>query len=238
MEYYPPFAKVLTDVKMPERGTYQNGYPLGAICHYTAGRDGAEKTIRRAATNPNHKKRYTYWCIQKDGKIFCAHRVHKWGWHAGSGRWSKYLPFLKDSLNDDCIGIEINCAGLLTKKGDRFYTYWGDEVSPSNARYVDGKSKDQAKGYYEKYTPEQEETLVRTLLWLKANDPKNVFTFDAVLGHSEISGVLGVGTWRKVDPSGSLSCPMPELRRRLKELYAMKQSGASEDAVIAKWRSY
>lgn len=236
--HYPPFANVMKE-KMAVRGTYAKGYPYGAVVHFTAGRDGAKKTIMHAIEAESNKQ-YTYWCIQKDGKLFCAHPVEKWGWHAGSGRWSKYVPYLKDSLNDDCIGIEINNSGNvkpISGKPGKFITWFKEEIDAKDVRYVDGKSKDQCKGYYEKYTAAQEETLVLTLLWLKAQRP-DVFKFDAVVGHSEISGVLGVGTWRKTDPSGALSCTMPELRRRLVELYKLKEQGTSDASIIEAWKRY
>jgi hypothetical protein len=55
-------------------------------------------------------------------------------------------------------------------------------------------------------------------MWLKNNNPK-IFDFDKVLGHHEVSGRVGLGYWRKIDPGGSLSMPMREYREYLKKLY-------------------
>ncbi len=218
---YPPFANVMPE-KMATRGTYAHGYPYGAVVHFTAGRPGARKTIL-GAINAEPNKRYTFWCIDDiTGKLFCAHPVHLWGWHCGQGRWSKFVPFLKDSLNDDCIGIEMNAAGKLDPipgLPGKFKSWFGQVYDQSEVRYVDGSSPDQEKGYYHKYTPEQEATLIATLLWLKSRNPA-VFDFDCVVGHCEISGMLGIGRWAKNDPGGALSMTMPQLRALLKKLWA------------------
>lgn len=211
-KYLAPDFAVHMQQAMPTRGTYALGFPLGVCVHYTAGRDGAEKTILGGIKNG-----YTYWCIQKDGTLFAAHDANRWGYHAGESTWQKFIAKLKGNLSDDLLGIEINNAGMLKKQADgTFKTWYGETIAPENVRFVDGSSPDQAKGYYEKYTPEQEETLIKTILWLKAQNPK-VFDLDCVLGHCEIAGKLALGKWRKVDPGGSLSMPMPEFRALLKQ---------------------
>jgi N-acetyl-anhydromuramyl-L-alanine amidase AmpD len=205
--------------KMVTHGKYAKGWPVGAIVHFTAGRDGAEKTINGGIQNG-----YAYWCIQKDGKLFCAHPANEWGYHAGESAWKnpKFLKPLLGSVSDDLIGIEINAAGRLTKKGDKFYSWFNTEIPAANVRYCDGSSPDQCEGYYEKYTPEQEATLIATLLWLKAQAP-DVFTFDDVLGHCEVSGKLGIGYFRKNDPSAALSMTMPQFRQLLKDKWTAMQ---------------
>jgi len=211
-KYYAPDFAHHVQTPMPTRGKYAKGFALGAVIHYTAGRDGAEKTIMGGIKNG-----YTYWCIQKDGKLFAAHDADKWGYHCGESTWQKFISKLKGNLSDDLLGIEINNAGMLKKQTDgTFKSWYGETIPKENVRYVDGKSPDQAPGYYEKYTPAQEETLIQTILWLKAQRPE-IFDLDCVLGHCEISGKLALGKWRKVDPGGSLSCSMPEFRKILKE---------------------
>jgi len=50
-------------------------------------------------------------------------------------------------------------------------------------------------------------------MWLYKNiEP---FKIDASRGHHEVSGVPGIGFWRKNDPGGSLSMPMSVLREKL-----------------------
>lgn len=207
---YPPFANVMKE-KMRTHGKYAGkGTPIGAIVHFTAGHDGAENTIRDGIKNG-----YAYYCIQRDGKLFCAHPYNEWGYHAGESKWKNIIG----GVSDDLIGIEMNAGGQLTKQKDGTYKSWfGKTYQESEVRYCDGSSKDQCKGYYHKYTPEQEATLIKTILWLKARNP-DVFSFDNVLGHCEVSGILGLGYWRKNDPSSALSMTMPEFRELLKKRY-------------------
>lgn len=205
---YPPFAHVMTE-QMKTRGPYTGtGTPVGAIVHFTAGRDGAEQCIRYGRSQG-----YAYWCIQEDGLLYCAHPYDKWGNHAGVSKW----PGLGDSVSDSLLGIEICNAGQLDKLADGTFKSWFGKIYQANeVRYVDGKSPDQEEGYYHKYTPAQEATLINTLLWLKARNP-SVFNLDYVLGHCEVAGKLGLGYFRKNDPGGALSMPMAEFRKLLKQ---------------------
>lgn len=198
---------------MKVRGKYAKGYPVGAVIHYTAGRSGAEGTI-----DTGIKSGYTYLAIQKDGVIMQAHPISGWGYHAGESAWKKVLKPLIGGVSDDLIGIEVCCAGQLTKKGDKLYKTWFDTYIPEdNVRYTPGKDN-QAKGYYEKFTAAQEKTLTELLLWLKSQAP-DIFSFDYVLGHDCVAGPLGIGYWRKTDPGASLSMTIPEYQKYLKDLY-------------------
>lgn len=208
---HPPFAKVLS-VRMPTKGEYKtkSGGPKGAVIHFTAGRDGAEKTIKGGIENG-----YAFWCIQRDGQLMCAHPVKQWGYHAGESAWKN----LVGGVSDDLIGIEMNAAGRVEKIGDgKYKTWFKTELSEAEVRYTPGK-ENQLKGYYHKYTPEQEETLIQTCLWLKSRDPEG-FSFDFVLGHDEVAGPLGIGRWRKNDPGAALSMTMSEFRALLKKRWA------------------
>jgi len=204
----PPFATVLPQ-KMKSRGTYRGGWPRGAIVHFTAGRDGAEKTINGGIENG-----YTFWCIQRDGRLFTAHDADQWGYHAGSSKW----PGLDGTVSDELLGIEINAAGRLTKLSDGRLQSWFKTIVPKDeARQVPGKRyPGELAGYYEKYTDPQESTLVNTLLWLKAQRPDQ-FSFDLVLGHDEVA------PGRKNDPGGALSMTMPEFRAHLKSEWAKRE---------------
>lgn len=211
---YPPFAHVLKQ-RMKTRGKYQAGGPRGAIVHFTAGRDGAEKTINGGIENG-----YAFWTIQRDGKLFCAHPYNEWGYHAGESKWSHLAKKLVGSVSDDLIGIENNAAGLLTpvKNKPSFYKSWfNTEISDEEVRYTKGIDN-QMKGYYHTLTNAQEDTLTETLIWLKFREP-DIFDFDFVLGHDEVSGKSGLGYWRKNDPGAALSMTMPKYREKLKMIY-------------------
>lgn len=209
LDWYPKAIRY--PKKMKTRGKYKKGYPLGAVVHFTGGRDGAAKTIEGGIKNG-----YAYLCIQKDGTIFQAHPISEWGYHAGESAWKHLAKKLIGSVSDDLIGIEINCAGRLKEKNGKLFTWYGEEIQKENARYTPGKDN-QLKGWYEKYTEAQEKSLTDLLLWLKSQAP-SVFDFDFVLGHDEVSGPLGIGRWRKNDPGAALSLTMPAYRALLKSL--------------------
>jgi len=198
---------------MRTHGFYPKKWPQGAVVHFTAGRDGALKTIQGGV-----KDGYAYWCIQKNGELWCAHSANEWGYHAGSSGWKKRLL---GGVSDDLIGIEINAAGRVDPLPDGTFRTWFKTILHSHeVRYSDGKDGS-LKGWYEKYTPEQEHTLVETLMWLKAQKPY-IFDFDLVLGHDEVAGPLGIGYFRKNDPGAALSMSKDAFRAQLKKEWAAR----------------
>lgn len=214
---YPPFA-VVTSQRMPERGTYPKGFPFGAVFHYTAGWDGALKTILGGIKNG-----YTFWDIQRNGELFCAHRVSRWGYHAGESGWVKFAKKLVSTVSNDLIGIEVNAFGTVKPvagKPGRYVTYFGHEIGADEVRYSPGK-ENQGKGYYHTYTSAQIATFVKTIMWLKLKNPA-VFDLDFVLGHDEVSGPSSgiMSVWRKVDPGAALPWTMPTFRRALHRYYS------------------
>lgn len=207
-----PFS-VGSDVPMKTRGRYKGGWPKGLVVHYTAGRDKkgrALKTIEGGA-----KEGLTYLCIDRDGTLVQAHAVSEWGYHAGKSAWKGF----HGGLNDDLIGVEMNNPGKLKEKDGKLYAWYGEEVPREECRYVTYESYGCPTGWYKKYSPEQEKTLTRLILWLYYSSPvEGHFSMDNVLGHHEIAGLKGLGFWRKSDPGGSLWLPMEEFRNFLKSL--------------------
>jgi len=182
-------------------GSYAKGYPLGAIVHFTAGR----RSGLEAGMNEQVENGYTYFVIDKDGNIGQNFSLDSWGSHAGQSTW----PGLGDRVSDDLVGIEIQCAGMLEKSGSVYKTWYGETVPASDVRTVAAQTANQEAGAYQKYTAAQEDALIRLLTWLRENNP-DVFSYDYVLGHDEVS------PRRKNDPGGSLSMTMPALRKKLK----------------------
>lgn len=199
--YYP--AAVITQEKMPTQGTYKDGYPVGAIVHFTAGRSlkgdsDAINTIRSGAASG-----YCYFCISSDGTVFQSFPLNRWGYHCGKSTW----PGLGSSLSNKLVGIEICNAGKLDSSGK---SWFGETYPDGKTRTVSNNDNQQA-GKYHAYTPAQETSLINLLVWLKNNNPE-IFTINNVLGHDEVSPD------RKNDPGGSLSMTMPQLRAHLKAL--------------------
>jgi len=198
-----PFAHQ-HELKMKTKGKYKTKWPMGAVVHFTAGRyekglDSAKKTIKGGIENG-----YTFLCIGQDGSVVQAHSVDEWGYHCGKSALVNLLPKnvkpLLGDLSDELIGIEMNNAGKVepTKDG-RYKTWFGTFLEADEVRYVKEKDYGCPTGFYHKYSLEQEAALIKTLLWLKQNDPYNVFNFDYVRGHHEVAGLHEIGRWRKND---------------------------------------
>lgn len=235
-----PFA-IQYPKRMKAKGDYAGGEgPRGAVVHYTAGHyeKGLEDAYR--VIESGIERGLTYLCIAYTGELVQAHDIMKWGYHAGESAWR--IPVKRatwkiiGSVSDDLIGIEMNCAGLLKEVGDKVYPWWAFDGKKlrSNAKSIPKDqcrfiSKEMAKiwgcppGWYHKYSDAQEDTLARTLLWLYRNvEP---FKLDAIRGHHEVAGTLGIGYFRKSDPGGSLSMPMDVFRKGLEDAYKAGMRG-------------
>ena len=179
---------------MPTSFTYPKGYPHGAVVHFTAGRD---KTEQEALDSYNWgcDSGFTFFVIGPTGKLYQGFPLNKGGAHAGSSYW----PGLGSGVSSKLVGIEVACAGKLDSRGKSWFgvTYPQDEI----------------RNGFKKYTPQQEETLIKLLVWLKKNCP-DVFDVQYILGHDECAVPAG----RKNDPGSSLSMTMPELRNKIQEL--------------------
>lgn len=199
MELICPFA--IQTYKHDTKGPYLTNYPVGAVIHFTAGQCDTEQdaidSIKWGRDNG-----YTFWMIGPTGVLYQTSPVNEWGYHCGKSANKR----LGEGLSNQLIGIEISCAGLLDSEG---ISWFGKKYPKGDCRYVDGKVHGCDSGNYKKYRVAQEETLIMLLRWLKYNNP-DVFNFDNVLGHYEVS------PGRKFDPGGSLSCSMEELRKQLK----------------------
>lgn len=205
--WYP--LAVIVEPEMKTRGKYPKGYPEGAVVHYTAGHS------RKSAISQAQKHGWAYFVIDQPGEVYQAHPLDRWGYHAGVSEWGAQYP---NGVSKHLVGIEVVCAGKLTKSDDgSLRTWWGKEVPQENAILVSGKDWGD-DGYYEKFTQEQEDSLVSLLFWLKTNSPW-IFSANYVLGHHEVS------PGRKTDPGGSLSMPMDQLREELLGLWANSDVG-------------
>jgi N-acetyl-anhydromuramyl-L-alanine amidase AmpD len=193
-----PFAKIV-EPPMPTQGPYTNLYPLGAVVHYTASAQGSDEIAY------GRKMGYAYMLITREGQLYQAHPLTRWGYHAGPSEW----PGLGSGVSRHLVGIELEAAGLLTDKGDTILTWYGNHVLWSEARLVAAAVDNQQKGLYHIYTAAQETALTRLLFWMKRCNP-TVFDFNLVLGHDEVAPT------RKQDPGGALSMTMPKYREYLK----------------------
>lgn len=192
----------ITGPQMPTQGTYPKGYPEGAVIHFTAGRCDTEADAL-GSLNWGMQEGYTFFVIGPTGKVYQRFPLNRWGYHAGKSHW----PTLGSSVSNRLVGIEVACAGKVDNNGKAWF---GQKFSAERLRFAD-KSFGSEVGYYVKYTEQQERALQELLLWLHNNNPQ-VFSFDYVLAHHEIS------PGRKNDCGGSLSLPMPQYRKHLRSL--------------------
>jgi hypothetical protein len=197
------------------KGKYRYGWPEGIIYHHTAGRSNPYGTVKYLWT------RFPCLVVSREGIIYQPFPLDEWGCH--SGTWH----------HEYCVGVEVVGAGLLKPvqiNDVTKYAPWfalnrntGAVEHPelcldkSECRYQEGDSI-HTKGWYQKFTPEQEQTVEKLCLYLKEQRP-DIFSFDKIKGHDEAVAESG-NPYRKNDPGGSLSITMDEFRRRLKEQYA------------------
>jgi hypothetical protein len=190
-----PFA-VKHPCGMKVQGKYPEGFPRGLVVHFTAGHGTAKSTQEYCAG-----KGFTLMSMDKDGTIVQSVPLDSWGYHSGTVH------------HEICVGLEIVCAGKLSQKPDgTFWSWFGTEIPKENVRFMKG-TDEQIEGYYEKYTPAQEASLIKLCKWLKENG-QGVFTYDNVVGHDESCSRAG-RKGNKNDPGGALSMGMPEFRKLL-----------------------
>lgn len=227
MQLWYPKAKIIKG-QIPQ-GKYKKNYPIGAVVHFTSGRDETEQqaidTLKWGIT-----MKYSFFVISPNGQVYQSLPLDKWGFHCGDSGWEG----LGQKLSDQLVGIEVCCAGNVNKISDEKYKAWfGQEYSPHQIREIKYNTDNQKAGFYRKYTASQEMALTELILWLKENNPE-VFNLDYVLGHDEVSGPKGIGYWRKTDPGGSLSYTMPEYRDFLKSRYKPMEKNIEEKSIEPK----
>jgi N-acetylmuramoyl-L-alanine amidase len=156
--------------------------PLYLVMHYTAGL-GLDGTIAWLC-NPAAKAS-AHLVIGRDGRIVQMVAFNRRAWHAGLSRWGDI-----EGLNAYAIGIELDNAGRLQRRGD------GAWVHPASGRVVPArevieaqhKNEPRSTGWHA-YTEAQlsaAEAVARVL--------HDRYGFIDVLGHDDIAPA------RKVDP--------------------------------------
>ena len=185
--FYPK-AKIIKGMR--SAGVYEHGHPVGAVVHFTAGRDENEQAAIDSLSW-GAGQGYAFYVIGPTGQVYQSIPLNQWNSHCGQSYW----PGLGSRLSNKLVGIEIACAGKL-----------------ENGKSWFGKSypADQIRNGFKKYTQAQEIALFELLRWLYENNPE-VFHCDYILGHDEIS------PGRKNDPGHSLSIKMSELRTSVKQ---------------------
>lgn len=210
-------------VRMNTRGEYSGGFPKGLIVHWTAGwalkkgfwmspfpmftsfNEKLKKMARDYALRTAKSTKYNFLVMDVFGNVYQSRPLSKWGYHAGKSYW-KGLGY---SVSNDLAGVEILNPGKLTKKGDKFFTWFKLEIPKELVRYVTKEQGYPHTGYFCQYTAEQEVGLKKLCKEMMSCSPKGVFRYEYVLGHDEVAPS------RKTDPGGALSIPLKEFRENL-----------------------
>lgn len=168
------------------RGTYRKGYPEGIVWHWTAGH-------RNGLVAGNQLMRDTgmlYLLIDAQGGLAQSDSLRSWGYHAGASAWGS----VPGTVSNEFIGVELQAAGMLEKRGSSFYAWFGKPIY-EDVIYSE-KRGNIARGHYQAYTAAQMFAVRRLTLWLHLNNP-GVFRISNVVGHDEVS------PGRKTDPGAS-----------------------------------
>lgn len=178
-----------------DSGPFNDGLPDTLVIHYTAGRslESSVDTLR----DPNVKAS-AHLVIGRDGKIVQLIPFNKIAWHAGASEWDG-----RTGLNKYSIGIEIDNAGLLTKSGEKYKTWFGTTISADDVFY--GMHRNQSSpAYWHEYTEKQIQVVFDVCRVLR-----DKYGITTIVGHEEIS------PGRKVDPGPAF--PLDKLRSLLLE---------------------
>lgn len=165
------------------------------IIHYTGSYVGIKGDIN-TALNPESRVSW-HLTIGRDGSIKQTANFRQIAWHAGKSFWNaKQVNRTYTNLNKYSIGIELDNAGLLTKKDNKFYTAYGQEVPLSNV------FMDTTNNTWELFSENQINLCNEIALKLAKH-----YNCVDILGHNEIAPD------RKVDPGSAF--PLQDLKEKL-----------------------
>jgi N-acetyl-anhydromuramyl-L-alanine amidase AmpD len=186
-----------------------DGYPSGAVIHYTADGPGVEGTIESLVRDG-----YGYhFIIARDGKVYQCAPLNARLYHAGHVTAELgHNPIWVDQHNAarEFCGIALDNWGYLKERGGNFYAWPNDWKKLIPAELVRKGPPYKSPGQvlaWEAATPEQVAALTDLCLWLvkiRGLAPGNF------CGHDEIRR-------GKSDPGGSLPFTMARFREVLAE---------------------
>jgi len=174
-------------------GLFLQGNLDTIVIHYTAG-SSAESSIRSLVTPSS--KASAHVVVGRDGLVTQLVPFDTIAWHAGASQYGNRSGFNKYS-----IGIEIDNAGLLEKRVDKYYAWFGRAYSEQDVVYAVHRNQKTPR-YWHVYSEKQIEAVGELCEALIAT-----YNIRYILGHEEISPS------RKVDPGPAF--PLDKLRERI-----------------------
>lgn len=182
--------KIVQETTVNKEGLIE---PRFVIIHFTAG--GTAESSVSWFKNPNARAS-AHVVIGRDGKIFQLIDFNKKAWHAGPSQWANWNGF-----NNCSIGIELENPGRLSKRGEKFYSYFEKEYPANEVVERTHKHEDQPS-YWLTYTEKQLESCMQVCELLLKKYP-----IIDILGHDDIA------PFRKNDPGPMF--PMESFRAKL-----------------------
>ncbi len=167
--------------------------PRFLVMHYTAGRD-ADSSIRWLTRSDARAS--AHLVIARDGAITQLVPFDRVAWHAGPSRWQGV-----SGLNRHSIGIELDNAGQLERKGGRWRAWFGAAYSDEEIMEAPLRGSGRMCGWH-LYTPEQLDVALEA-----SRAIIHAYGLQELLGHDDIS------PGRKFDPGPAF--PMGSFRAKL-----------------------
>jgi N-acetylmuramoyl-L-alanine amidase len=165
--------------------------PTILVMHFTAG-SSAKESISWLANA--QAKASAHIVIGKDGKVTQMVPFNRVAWHAGKSEWKGIV-----GLNSHSIGIELDNAGRMVKKGGGWVAdTFGGKFADADVLEATHKNEKQACGWH-RY-PEAQLAAARAV----AKAIIQAYGIKEVIGHDDIS------PGRKCDPGPAF--PMAEFR--------------------------
>lgn len=184
---------LLCGERVSERATPNRGgviTPKYLIFHFTAG-PSAESSIKWLCNS--EAKASAHLVVGRDGSITQLAPFNIKTWHAGKSHWAGIT-----GLNSCSIGIELDNAGELTKKGGEYEAWFKNKYPMNEVVEATHKSCDRCS-YWHSYTKVQIETALE-LAKLLVKEYKLI----DILGHDDIAPE------RKSDPGPAF--PLEEIK--------------------------
>ena len=127
--------------------------------HYTVSGPDARKVIKY--WDGNSPRIATAFVMSgrgsEDGRVYEAYSPDFWSYHLG-------VKGSKGKIDKHSIGIEICAWGRLDRKGEKYYNYYGGEVSKEEVYELEEEWR--GKKYYHMPSDKQMESLEKLLLWI------------------------------------------------------------------------
>lgn len=172
---------------------FAQGLPDTLLIHYTEA--GTPDSAIRTLSDPQIKAS-AHVVIARDGTVTQLVPFNIQAWHAGASQFGE-----RTGYNQYSIGIELDNAGLLEKRGEKYYAWFGREYPAEEVMPAVHRNQSQL-AYWHTYTDRQIEvceTLCRSLI--------QAYGIQYILGHEEVS------PGRKIDPGPAF--PLDKFRERL-----------------------